>query len=93
MLHSISVMQCFDSHAAFLPYDKAILHKQVQSASYVSYVVFDWELELERVRQSQLYYSDAHCLQINLNQNIPIKDCCNQGRQTGVESWGCRNPP
>ena len=26
-------------------------------------VVFDWELELERVRQqSQLCYSDAHCL-------------------------------
>ena len=23
-------------------------------------VVFDWELELERVRQSQLCYSDAH---------------------------------
>ena len=25
-------------------------------------VVFDWELELERVRESQLCYSDAHYL-------------------------------
>ena len=28
----------------------------------IANVVFDWELELERVRQSQLCYNDAHRL-------------------------------
>ena len=30
--------------------------------SKLPWLVFDWELELERVRESQLCYSDSHCL-------------------------------
>ena len=53
--------------------------------SFLTYLVFEWKLELGRVN----YVIGMHivCKSIQTN-NIPIKDSCDQGRQTGGGGGG-----